>query len=100
MIKFSLNIHDIIIKPLTTEKSTNLQQYNQYSFIVKKNSNSIQIKEAIEKIFKVKVLKVNTNVLRGKPKTFKGDFGYTKDLKKAIVTLAEGNTIDSSLEIK
>ncbi len=98
--KSVFNIHDIIIKPLTTEKSTNLQQYNQYSFVVKKHSNSIQIKEAVEKIFKVKVLKVNTNILRGKPRTFKGDFGYTKDLKKAIVTLAEGNTIDSSLEIK
>ena len=100
MNKSVLNLHDIIIKPLTTEKSTNLQQYNQYSFVVKKKSNSIQIKQAIEKIFKVKVLKVNTNVLRGKPRTFKGDFGYTKDIKKAIVTLAEGNTIDPSLEIK
>ena len=92
--------YDIIIKPLTTEKSTTLQQFNQYSFVVNKKSNSVEIKSAIEKIFKVKVLKVNTNNLRGKPKTFKGDFGYTKDFKKAIVTLAEGNTIDSSLEIK
>lgn len=92
--------YDIIKKPITTEKSTNLQQFNQYSFIVSKNSNSLEIKEAIEKIFKVKVSKVNTAILRGKGKTFKGQFGFRKDAKRAIVTLNEGNTIDSSLEIK
>ena len=91
---------DIIKKPLTTEKSTNLQQYNQYSFIVSKESNSFEIKNAIETIFKVKVNKVNTSILRGKGKTFKGQYGYRKDTKRAIVTLQEGNTIDSSLEIK
>ncbi len=92
--------YDIIKKPITTEKSTNLQQFNQYSFVVSKNSNSLEIKNAIEKIFKVKVSKVNTSILRGKGKTFKGQYGFRKDIKKAIVTLDEGNTIDSSLEIK
>ena len=92
--------YDIIKRPVTTEKSTNLQQYNQYSFIVSKNSNSFEIKKAIEMIFKVKVNKVNTSILRGKGKTFKGQYGFRKDTKRAIVTLAEGNTIDSSLEIK
>ena len=92
--------YDIIKRPITTEKSTNLQQYNQYSFIVSKNSNSFQIKDAIEMIFKVKVNKVNTSILRGKGKTFKGTYGFRKDTKRAIVTLVEGNTIDSSLEIK
>ena len=92
--------YDIIKKPVTTEKSTNLQQFNQYSFIVSKNSNSLEIKNAIEMIFKVKVNKVNTSILRGKGKTFKGQYGFRKDSKRAIVTLAEGNTIDSSLEIK
>ena len=90
----------IIYKPLMTEKSTNLNQFNQYSFLVSKNSNVNEIKCAIEKIFKVKVIKVNTSILRGKVKSFKGNVGYKKDTKKAIVTLAEGNTIDSSLEIK
>ncbi len=90
----------IIKKPITTEKSTNLQQFNQYSFVVSKDCNSYEIKDAIEKIFKVKVNKVNTSILRGKGKTFKGQFGFRKDTKKAIVTLDEGNTIDSSLEIK
>ena len=92
--------YDIVKRPITTEKSTNLQQFNQYSFIVSKNSNSFEIKNAIEAIFKVKVIKVNTSILRGKGKTFKGQYGFRKDNKRAIVTLEEGNTIDSSLEIK
>ena len=90
----------IIHKPLLTEKSTNLNQFNKYSFFVSKNSNSQEIKQAIENIFKVKVTKVNTLINRGKLKSFKGSLGYKKDQKKAIVTLSEGNTIDSSLEIK
>ena len=91
---------NIIQSPIMTEKSTNLNQYNKYSFVVSKNSNSYEIKQAFENIFKVKVEKINTLVVRGKIKSFKGSLGYTKDYKKAIVTLAEGNTIDSSLEIK
>ena len=90
----------ILKKPITTEKSTNLQQFNQYSFMVSKDSNSYEIKQAIEKIFKVKVIKINTSIIRGKGKSFKGTYGFRKDQKKAIVTLKEGNTIDSSLEIK
>lgn len=103
--KSKINISDekalsIIHKPLLTEKSTNLNQFNQYTFVVDRKSNSIEIQQAIEKIFKVKVTKVNTSIIRGKLKSFKGNLGYKKDIKKAIVTLAEGNTIDSSLEIK
>ena len=90
----------IIKRSLMTEKSTNLNQYNQYSFIVSKDSCSNEIQKAIEKIFKVKVTKVNTSIMRGKLKSFKGNSGYKNDFKKAVVTLAEGNTIDSSLEIK
>ena len=92
--------YEIIKRPITTEKSTNLQQFNQYTFVVSKNSNSFEIKNAIEAIFKVKVSKINTSILRGKGKTFKGQYGFRKDTKRAIVTLDEGNTIDSSLEIK
>tara|TARA_Y100001970_G_scaffold255453_1_gene332179 strand:+ start:1292 stop:1609 length:318 start_codon:yes stop_codon:yes gene_type:complete len=94
------NAYNIIKKPITTEKSTNLQQFNQYSFIVSKKSNSFEIKKAVEMIFKVKVNKVNTSIMRGKGKTFKGQYGFRNDTKRAIVTLEEGNTIDSSLEIK
>ena len=90
----------IIKKPMMTEKSTNLNQFNQYCFIVSKDSNSNEIKLAIEKIFKVKVTKINTSIMRGKPKSFKGNIGFKSDIKKAIVTLSEGNTIDASLEIK
>ena len=91
---------NIIQKPILTEKSTNLNQFNQYSFKVNLKSNSLEIKNAIEKIFKVKVSKINTAIVRGKPKTFKGTSGYKKNYKKAIVTLKEGQTIDTSLEIK
>ena len=91
---------NVIKKPMMTEKSTNLNQFNQYSFIVSNDSNSFEIKKAIEQIFKVKVTKVNTITIHGKLKSFKGSLGYKKDFKKAIVTLAEGNTIDTSLEIK
>jgi len=90
----------IIQRPLMTEKSTNLNQFNQYSFVVSKDSNSSEIKQAIETIFKVKVTKINTSIMRGKLKSFKGNLGYKNDIKKAIVTLSEGNTIDTSLEIK
>ena len=105
MRKLSKNIStqrslSLIHSPIMTEKSTNLNQFNKYSFIVSRNSNSFEIKQAVETIFKVKVEKINTLVIRGKLKTFKGSLGYKKDYKKAIVTLAEGNTIDSSLEIK
>tara|TARA_Y100000590_G_C15715881_1_gene1011861 strand:- start:2279 stop:2602 length:324 start_codon:yes stop_codon:yes gene_type:complete len=91
---------NIIHKPILTEKSTNLNQFNQYSFRVDLKANSLEIKTAIEKIFKVKVSRVNTSIVRGKLKTFKGTYGFKKNYKKAIVTLKEGHTIDSSLEIK
>ena len=91
---------NIIQKPILTEKSTNLNQFNQYSFKVSLKATSIEIKEAIQKIFKVKVSKINTAIVRGKPKKFKGTYGYKKDYKKAIITLKEGQTIDSSMEIK
>ena len=68
--------------------------------MVSKDSNSNEIKQAIETIFKVKVMKINTSITRGKMKSFKGTYGFRNDMKKAIVTLKEGNTIDSSLEIK
>ena len=96
----SEKIYSVLRKPLTTEKSTNLQQFNQYTFVVAKNSNRNEIKQAIETLFKVKVLKINTSIVRGKMKSFKGNYGFRKNKKKAIVTLQEGNTIDSSLEIK
>ena len=63
-------------------------------------ASSFEIKNAIQKIFKVKVSKINTSIVRGKLKNFKGKYGFKKNYKKAIVTLAEGQTIDTSLDIK
>ena len=77
-----------------TEKSTNLNQYNKYSFVVSKDSNSYEIKQAIENIFKVKVKKVNTSNVKGKLKSFRGSLGRRSNYKKAFVTLEEGQTID------
>ena len=91
---------NIIERPVLTEKSTNLNQFNKYTFRVNIKANSLEIKNAIEKVFKVKVSKINTSIVRGKQKTFKGITGFKKNYKKAIVTLKEGNTIDSSMEIK
>ncbi|PPR46861.1 MAG: 50S ribosomal protein L23 [Alphaproteobacteria bacterium MarineAlpha5_Bin9] len=91
---------NILEKPILTEKSTTLNQFNQYSFKVNLNSTSFEIRKAIEKLFKVKVSKINTLIVSGKAKSFKGNYGYQKNYKKAIVTLKEGQIIDSSQEIK
>jgi large subunit ribosomal protein L23 len=89
-----MNPHDIIIRPLITEKNTNLMQYNKYSFEVDRSANKLQIKSAIETIFNVKVADVHTMNVRGKMKRRGQKFGYTADWKKAIVTLVEGNRIE------
>ena len=90
--------YNIIKKPITTEKSTNLQQFNQYSFVVSKNSNSIEIKNAVEMIFKVKVNKVNTSILRGKGKTFKGQ-KLTKISPKKTISGAIGSLILTTIVV-
>ena len=87
-------VFNIIQKPISTEKSTNLNQFNQYSFIVSKNSNSSEIKEAIQQIFKVKVVKVNTINLKGKSKMVKNKKTFKSGYKKAIITLKKGQSID------
>ena len=93
--------YKIIKNPLATEKAVRLMETeNKLIFVVNRKSTKKQIKQAIEEMFKVKVMKVNTLINRGKLKSFKGSLGYKKDQKKAIVTLSEGNSIDSSLEIK
>jgi large subunit ribosomal protein L23 len=89
-----MNAHQIILRPLITEKNTNLMVYNKYSFEVDRNANKTQIKRAIEEIFKVSVTKVHTMNMRGKMRRRGMRFGYTADWKKAIVTLAEGDRIE------
>lgn len=87
------DLRDIIIKPVLSEKSMNLQSENKYTFIVDKKANKTEIKNAIEKIFDVKVEQVNTLIVKGKPKRMGKFVGKTSDRKKAIVALKAGQTI-------
>lgn len=84
---------DIIIKPVITEKSMNLLADNKYTFIVDKRANKTEVKKAIEDIFDVKVEKVHTMVVKGKPKRMGRFEGRTPNRKKAIVTLKPGQKI-------
>ncbi|GAW90908.1 50S ribosomal protein L23 [Calderihabitans maritimus] len=86
--------HEVLIKPVITEKSMALKEDNKYTFIVDKNANKIEIKKAVEELFNVKVLKVNTMNLKGKKKRMGRFEGKTPDRKKAIVTLKPGDKID------
>lgn len=81
--------HDIIIKPIITEDSMDKMEHNKYSFKVAVNANKSEIKKAVESIFDVKVVKVNTMNMRGKKKRVGQHLGRTSDWKKAIVTLTE-----------
>jgi len=86
--------YDIIRSPVITEKSTILGEQNKVVFNVAKNATKPQIKEAVEALFGVKVKSVNTLVRKGKVKRFRNTVGRQSDVKKAIVTLEEGHSID------
>ena len=86
--------YDIIRKPLVTEKSTMASENGAVVFEVSIDSNKPQIKEAVEALFGVRVKAVNTSITKGKQKRFKGVLGRRRDVKKAFVTLQDGNTID------
>jgi large subunit ribosomal protein L23 len=88
------NPRDIIRCMLRTEKGASLAPLNKYLFEVDKSSNKIEIKMAVEEIYKVKVAGVNTMVMSGKPKRVRYALGKTSEWKKAIVTLKAGNKID------
>ena len=88
--------HDIVKSMIRTEKGANLMPLNKYLFWVAKDSNKIEIKKAVEDIYKIKVDGVNTVTMRGKSKRVRYAIGKTPDWKKAIVTLKEGNKIDVS----
>ncbi|MDR1616367.1 MAG: 50S ribosomal protein L23 [Syntrophomonadaceae bacterium] len=87
------DLRDVIIRPLVTEKSMNLLEENKYTFIVGKRSNKTEIKNAIEKIFKVTVEKVSTMNVKGKPKKMGRFVGKKPDYKKAIVKVRSGEKI-------
>ena len=88
--------YDAIIAPVITEKATLLTEQNKVVFQVAKDASKDEIAAAVEELFKVRVIKVNTMITKGKTKRFRGILGQRSDVKKAIVTLQEGQTIDIS----
>ncbi|MCQ0093716.1 50S ribosomal protein L23 [Roseovarius sp. M141] len=86
--------YDVVRKPIVTEKATMASENGAVVFEVAIDSNKPQIKEAVEALFGVKVKAVNTTITKGKAKRFRGRLGKRADVKKAYVTLEEGNTID------
>ena len=87
-------MYDIIVAPVVTEKSTRGSEFDQVTFKVRPDATKPEIKQAIEGLFNVKVKAVNTLNTKGKVKRFRGRPGRRSDVKKAIVTLAEGAMID------
>ncbi len=87
-------LYDVIRAPIVTEKSTMVSENNQVMFKVAMSATKPDIKEAVERLFNVKVLAVNTLIRKGKIKRFRGVKGQQSDFKKAVVTLEEGQTID------
>lgn len=90
----ALQAYDVILAPVITEKSSEASEANQVVFKVRLDATKPQIKKAVEKLFGVKVVAVNTLTRKGKTKLFRGIKGTQKDTKKAVVKLAEGDKID------
>lgn len=89
-----LRHYDVIVSPVITEKSTMASEANQVVFNVAASATKPAIKQAVEALFGVKVKRVNTMVRKGKVKRFRGTIGRQKDVKKAVVTLVDGQSID------
>ena len=87
-------VYDVILSPAITEKATMMSEHNQVMFDVARSASKPDIKQAVETLFGVKVKAVNTLVRKGKVKRFRGIRGKQSDVKKAIVTLEEGHSID------
>ena len=90
---------DIILSPVVTEKSTNLNAFNKMTFKVARDASKTLIKKSIEKLYKVEVIKVNTILSKPKVKVVRGKLGKKVGYKKAIVTIKEGQTIDMTAGI-
>ena len=86
--------YDVIIAPVITEKATMASEHNKVMFKVRRDATKPQIKDAVEKLFDVKVKSVNTLIREGKVKVFRNKVGQKSDVKRAIVTLEEGHRID------
>ena len=91
--------YDIIRHPVVTEKSTTGSAHGQVTFQVDRRATKPEIRSAVEKLFNVEVISVNTLNYRGKKKRFRGRVGYRKSTKKAIVTLREGHVIDVTVGV-
>jgi large subunit ribosomal protein L23 len=91
-----LRHYDVIRNPVVTEKSTMASEHGQVVFDVAMDATKTEIKAAVEALFSVKVKAVNTNVRKGKVKRFRNRLGVRNDVKKAIVTLVDGQSIDIS----
>ena len=91
---------NLIKKPVITEKSTTNAQFNKYVFEVRNDANKKSVKEIIEETYKVKVEKLNSLNVKSKPKVFKGQRVSRSELKRIIVTLKEGSTIDMGAKVK
>ena len=89
-----MKIHQVLIKPTITEKSTLLQESGKYTFQVSLRANKVEVKEAVEKSFDVTVLDVNITKLHGKRKRYGSRVTKKPDIKKAVVTLSEGDRIN------
>ena len=89
-----MDAHSIIIRPIVSERSYALMEENKYTFEVARNANKYQIKDAVEELFSVKVVSVNTINVKPKKKRVRYVAGYTRQRKKAVVTLAEGDSIE------
>ncbi len=95
----ALSAYDVILAPVITEKSTMASEANQVVFKVRRDATKPEIKAAVEYLFRVKVLAVNTIIRKGKTKRFRGLKGKQQDVKKAIIRLAEGDKIDVTTRI-
>ena len=89
-----MNAHDVIIRPVVSEKSYDLMEQNRYTFEVAKDARKEQIAQAVTEVFGVTVLKVNTMNVSGKPRRLRYSKGLSRSWKKAIVTIKDGDTID------
>ena len=89
------DVHQVILRPIISEQSYDLINENRYTFEVARKANKFEIRDAVEEIFGVTVLKVNTMVVKGKPKRVRTAKGLTRTWKKAIVTIADGETIEA-----
>tara|TARA_B100001063_G_scaffold244018_1_gene275875 strand:- start:1526 stop:1810 length:285 start_codon:yes stop_codon:yes gene_type:complete len=91
---------NLIKKPVITEKSTTNAQFNKYVFEVRNDATKKNVKATIEETYKVKIEKLNSLNVKSKPKVFKGQRGSRSEIKRIIVTLKEGSTIDMGAKVK